>query len=290
MLYNNSLVDPCFFISYTIVRSYVLVTLLPMKSYCIRNRFVSVILLAVCAFLVSFFAPSSVFSQATSSGIATYLPIHADNIQDGAIVVTSEKGYTLSTTPYDPHIFGVVTQKPAVSFENRTQKNTYPVVTTGRAYVLVTTKNGTIQEGDFITTSDITGVGQKADKNGYIVGTAAQDFTASQGKVLVYLSPRFHNTGATAPLNLLANLQSAATSPFLTPLTSLRYLLAVIVTALSFALGFLYFGRIAKNGLDALGRNPLAAKTIAAGIAFNMIMTVVIMVSGLFLAYIILVL
>ncbi len=91
-------------------------------------------------------------------------------------------------------------------------------------------------------------------------------------------------------INLLSNFKSAASSPFLSPLTSLRYLLAVVVTATAFGLGFLYFGRIAAHGVEALGRNPLASKIIIAGIVFNAVMTAVIVVGGLFLAYLILIL
>jgi hypothetical protein len=72
-------------------------------------------------------------------------------------------------------------------------------------------------------------------------------------------------------------------------LASLRYLLAIIVAVMAFGLGFVYFGRVAKGGVEALGRNPLAGRAIQLSVLMNLILTVAIMVGGLVLAYIILI-
>jgi hypothetical protein len=70
----------------------------------------------------------------------------------------------------------------------------------------------------------------------------------------------------------------------------MRYLAAVLTTAVAFALGFFFFGRHGKAGIEALGRNPLAARTIGIGMAINIFLTVVVMGVGLLIAYMILVL
>jgi hypothetical protein len=73
------------------------------------------------------------------------------------------------------------------------------------------------------------------------------------------------------------------------PLESLRYLLAFIIAIVSFGLGFLYFGRVIKTGVEAIGRNPLASRTIQATIFVNIVITIVIVGTGLALAALILI-
>ncbi len=234
------------------------------------------------------------WAQEISSGIAIAIPIMDAQVVDGSIISATDKGYVLSNEPYDPTIYGVVTEKPAVSFELATASaNMYPVITSGKVFVRVA--GGQIKKGDFVTSSKTPGVGQKGDSSGYILGTALEDWQGDQqktGLILVAVAPKYNTAVSSSGrgINLLTNVKSAASSPFLTPLTSLRYLLAVVVTAVSFFGSFWYFGRFGKTGIEALGRNPLAAKTITMGIIFNLLLTVVILLAGLFLAYLILVL
>ena len=59
---------------------------------------------------------------------------------------------------------------------------------------------------------------------------------------------------------------------------------------ISFSLGFIYFGRVAKTGIEAMGRNPMAGKMIQLSVLFNIIVTVIIVLIGLAIAYLILIL
>ena len=241
----------------------------------------------------------AVRAQSVSSGIAINLPVAGTGIESGTIISATKDGYVLTKEPYDPAIFGVVTLTPAVSFEASGAAGLYPVITNGKVYVRVSASGGAIKTGDFLTASKTPGVGQKAEGTGFILGTALEGWECSEklkdqsclGLILVSVSPRY-NTAVSGGrgVNLFTNIRSAASSPFLSPLTSLRYLLAVTVTAVSFAMGFWYFGRFGKTGIEALGRNPLAARTISLGIAVNLLLTVVIVGGGLFLAYLVLVL
>ncbi|MBM3208775.1 hypothetical protein FJZ40_00575 [Candidatus Shapirobacteria bacterium] len=227
-----------------------------------------------------------------SSGVALSILVKGEKIADGGLVSSTPEGYVLSATAYDPSFYGVVAFKPAVAFESTASADLYPVITSGKVYLLADSGTGPIKEGDFITTSKTPGVGQKGEGGGFMIGTALENLAAGKtAKLLVSLNPRYNtNVVGGKGVNLLLSIKTAAASPFLTPLTSLRYLLAVIVSALSFGLGFFFYGRFAKTGIEALGRNPLAAKTISAGIVFNVLLTTVIIFSGLFLAYLILVL
>ncbi len=228
-----------------------------------------------------------------SSGVAVNLPVQEANVSDGDIVTSTDKGYFLAKIPYDPSIYGVVSLSPAVSFGS-SSGFTYPVISSGKAYVLVSSVNGSIKIGDFITSSRIPGIGMRANQDGYILGTALGNYTNTNpratGRILVAIAPRYTTAVSYEGkgINLLLSLRSAASSPFLSPLTSLRYLLAVFVTAACFVFGFLHFGRFGKTGIEALGRNPYKAKTISFGIAVNILFTIIFIVAGLFLAYVVL--
>lgn len=248
------------------------------------------------ALIIFFLSASSAAGaeEKVSSGIATSIIINAQTVYDGDIVSSSDRGYVLSSIPYDPSVYGVVAKLPAVVFEATENPDAHPVITSGKVYVRVTTSNGQINKDDRITTSEILGVGQKATENGFTIGTALESFSSENpdqiGKILVVLKPQYNLVAGGRGINLLKNLKVAAASPFLSPLTSMRYLLAVMVSGTSFSLGFLYYGRITKTGIEALGRNPLAAKAISAGIVLNVLLTAVIILAGLFLAYLVLVL
>lgn len=233
--------------------------------------------------------------EAFSSGMALSVPISGDAVVDGSLVSSGQAGFELSKVDYDPAFYGVVTTKPAVVFESvASTSGLFPVTTTGTVMVRVSTENGAIASGDNITTSITPGRGIRAESEGYIVGTALEDCTQEQSECLipVSLAPRFAPGKQTAMkgINLITNIKKAASSPFLTPLTSMRYLLAVITTAVSFAFGFYYFGRSGKTGIEALGRNPLAAKKIGVGMILNFLLTTVFIGAGLLIAYMILVL
>lgn len=254
-------------------------------------------ILLIATFCLIFFGlyPAQVRSQNNnvSTGIAISIPIASTNVQSGDIVSSTDKGYKITSTSYDPTIYGVVVANPAVFFGSSNDKSYYSVLTSGKAYVRVSDSNGQIKSGDFITSSKTAGVGQKADNLGFILGTALEDSPQKKGLILVAITPRYNTSVSVSSgirMNLWTNIKSAASSPFLTPLTSLRYLAAVAISAVSFALGFLYFGKFGKSGIEALGRNPLASKTISFGIVFNILLTIVMIVAGLFMAYLILVL
>jgi len=249
-----------------------------------------IIAFAAFTFLIFFSAKTN---AQTSSGVAISIPISDKNAKDGSIISSSTKGYILSSVSYDPSIYGVITEDPSVFIENVNLSGTKPVITSGKAYVTVSTINGEIEVNDFITTSEIKGVGQKAKINGFVLGTALEGYSEPDrnkiGKILVSINPRY-NAAFTAQGNLLQLLRSGLDAFPLAPLASFRYILAAIIVIITFVLGFMYFGKVARTGVEALGRNPLAGRSITLGILFNLILTLAIMAIGLAIAYLILVL
>lgn len=233
-------------------------------------------------------------AQSTSSGVAISIPISDKDAKDGSIISSSANGYVLTRVPYDPSIFGVVSENPSVFIENVNLPDTRPVITSGKAFVAVSTINGPIQVNDFITSSEIPGVAQKAEINGFILGTALQSYSEVNpdtiGKIQVSLDPRFNSAFIGFRGNLIQLLRDAGGIYNLSPLASLRYVLAAIIAIISFLLGFIYFGKVARQGVEAMGRNPLAGRLIQLGILFNLLLTLGIMAVGFGIAYLILIL
>jgi F0F1-type ATP synthase membrane subunit c/vacuolar-type H+-ATPase subunit K len=248
-------------------------------------------------FLVILFLFSRIFTfnalaqDATSSGVAIKATVDQDKVISGSIICSSNSGYKMCDTTYDSNLFGVVTSTPSVSIGDISANREYYILNNGLALVNVTTQNGPIKENDLITTSNISGVGQKATVNGYVLGTALSAYdnpdTSQVGKIFVSINIHPSTAFADVRSNLFQLLRRGISSAVLTPIAALRYILASIVTIVSFVLGFVYFGRLAKTGVEAVGRNPLAQRKIEAIVLLHIIITVAIFVSGLALAFMI---
>ena len=256
-------------------------------------KYTALILLTISLLLAGLVNSSSVHAQQlTSSGTAISLSIEDDNVQDGHIIASSPQGYILTGIPYDSNLYGVVTDTPALSLEDIANPDSRPVTHTGTTYVLVSSSNGNIKENDFVTSSRTPGVAQRADKNGMILGVALEEYNSTDstatGKILVAVNPHYNASFLDSRLNLFELLRTAADPSTFTPLTSLRYIMAAGIVVIAFGFGFIYFGRIAGNGVEALGRNPLASKTIQLSLLFNLGLMITIMLVGLTIAYFIL--
>jgi len=106
---------------------------------------------------------------------------------------------------YDPQMLGVISTDPsmvlhtdmnAVENGDITPAGNRPIVLTGRTLVKVSLENGPIEEGDYVTSSDIPGVGMKATKSGQVIGQALQSFdgtASSTGAILVFVKPGYYN-------------------------------------------------------------------------------------------------
>lgn len=232
-----------------------------------------------------------------------------EETQDGDIVSYKENGIVLSSSEYDDKMFGVVETTPLVAY--RRQDNTgLPIVRNGTTSVNVTTANGSIKTGDFVTTSTLPGKGQKSVASGYIIGVALQDFGEEDGEAVEVTLPqggtRQVRAGSInvaikieyAELNtarnsnrLLDALNAALFRNVQNPeqfVNVIRYILAGLAVLISFLIGFFTLARTIPKGIEALGRNPLARTTIQFGIILNIIFTVAIAGVGIVAAVILL--
>lgn len=230
--------------------------------------------------------------EITSTGIAISLPVNGENVSDGSILCTDETGLHLCDLHTDPSMYGVVTGRPSAAFESDLTENAYLVVDSGKALVRVSGANGPIVAGDFVSSSEIPGVGVKGIRNGYMLGNALDDFSGDtaeeQAMILVNINIHPSTTFTDDRSNLLEILRQGLASPLLTPLSALRYILAALVTIISFILAFIYFGRLSRAAVEAIGRNPLAQNRIQFNTLVHIFITLIIAGAGLAIAYLIL--
>lgn len=249
--------------------------------------------------LLGIFVPKHIFAQSsndlTALGIAQRVVIPGDPIPSGSLITYRDGQYKLTTEAYDPFMFGVVNSTPAIEFTYDTADETYvPLLTAGTMPVRVTAKNGPINVGDRLTSSDVPGVAMVADKSGISVGVAQEAFAPSdpnqEGMIITTLDikftlPRAITDQQKVQSKLLDAVNLSTIAALEDPVEAFRFVLAGVILLGSVAFAFLTFGRSAQNGILALGRNPLASKAISLGLVLNILLSIVIIGSGVATAW-----
>ena len=257
------------------------------------NKILKDLLIIALIFCIGIIFVRNTKAQDTGVGVAVPVSLKG-NGSDGDIVCTVEGGYGLCSNAYDTSIFGIISDNPAVAFDMQGVENPKMILTSGKVRTNVSTINGNITAGDFLTSSEKAGIGQRADKNGYVLGTALESYESgspdSIGKILVLINIHPAIGLGTARTNLLQVIRQGAGATILEPLSSLRYLLAALIVISSFIMGFIYFGRVARSGIEAIGRNPLASRVIQFNVMLHILISIVIVLVGLAIAYLILIL
>lgn len=234
--------------------------------------------------IFSFLIFENVFSQ-TLPSIAKNLEIADSDVKVGDIISQTEKGLIKSRNEYDENVIGVVGESPTLVFGKQTT-TTLPVITFGEAKVRVSNENGQIKKGDFITSSKNPGVGKKATKSGWVVGKALEDLKEKEGLILAQIDIRFISLpGTTRPTLreffglVFENLERPENFP-----TFLKYAFALLLGGGSFFFGFYMIIRTLHKGVEAIGRNPLARRSIQMAMVLNLIGIVLLTLAGLGLA------
>lgn len=127
--------------------------------------------------------------------------------QPGDVVALESSGSAATVQPahipMDQSVIGVVSSNPGEVLDDGSVPDPkVPVALAGRILTNVSTKNGAIHTGDYLTSSDIPGVAVKATTAGPVIGVAMQDFTCGlngdcQGKILMFVKNTF-TTGSQA--------------------------------------------------------------------------------------------
>ena len=242
-----------------------------------------------------FFVASPTVAQ-QPHGIAEYVVVNDSSVRDGQIIVLTQEGYRVSAEAYSANIFGVATVDPAVAWSRLPKAGTTAVVNNGTTNVLVTEAEGPIAIGDWVTTSDERGLGMRATQPGMVLGRALSPLPTGSGSgtITVAIAPQFATPEGIEelPLSPGAALETLR-SGFIVATSgaanfSIRYALAVLALLIALGFAFWIFSRTATNSVAAVGRNPLAKRSILFVAAVNVGMSIAIVIAGLVLAFLIL--
>ena len=224
--------------------------------------------------------------------VTALYPIADTEAVDGEILTAGGDGLTRSSIGFDNKMFGILQERPLLVYRVRASEGK-PVIRGGIAQVNVTTFDGPIKYGDYITSSSIPGKGQKASESGYILGVALAEFsgegaeqiqdplggTVAVGKIPIAIKIEY--TELTNP-RFAGRLFGFVGQSFLENVKDpkqlglvIRYIAAGLIILLTFTFGFLTFSRSVAKSVEAIGRNPLAKSTIQLSMIINIVLLVV---------------
>lgn len=233
-----------------------------------------------------------VLAQISSSSVAYEIDIPTDT-PDGTLICSYQNDYRPCSASYDSGIVGVITRSPSAAFINQavTDEERVLIATAGQTLIRVNNSSGAISVGDLITSSTSPGVASLAIQNGSVVGRALEAYDSSdEGVILADIYIHYTLAFTDDRNNLLEILRQGISAPVITPLAVLRYMFAGLVLIAAFVMSFMYFGRISRSSIEAIGRNPLGTRFIQLNLILNLILMFLFVGAGLGLSYLILIL
>jgi hypothetical protein len=257
-------------------------------------------------------APLSAWAQAVTRAYTS-----DGTMQRGMIVKISDKDSgkveALSTKETDD-MEGVVVaanDSPVTISDTDPENSQVFVANSGHYQVLVSDQNGVIKNNDYLTISSVAGVAMKSDKSQTIVvGKALAGFdgktnvsgtttlTDNRGNttqtsiglipVDINISRNPLQSGFNSSVPGLQSLHAGAQAIVNKPVDPARFYVAIILLLMITGIGgsLLYSG--VRNGFVAIGRNPLAKKSITRSLIQVVITSVIIFIIGLVGVYLIL--
>lgn len=238
------------------------------------------------SFMVFFVA--TVHAQTPGNDVTSVYEVADTDAVDGDILVTTDKGLVRATKAFDNRMFGIINSKPILVYRNNDIKG-QPVMRQGITSVNVTTVNGAIKYGDYITSSVIAGKGAKAPVSSYVLGVALSDFSGegastidgpkgkvASGKINVAIRMEYPEvTSGRAASGIFSLITNSLMENIRDPkqfAIVIRYIAAGLVILLSFTFAFLTFSRSIVKSIEGLGRNPLAKNTLQLSIIINVLL------------------
>lgn len=263
----------------------------------------------ICAVLaVAWALPGQAGAQAVAQSYAADTPL-----QPGMVVkLTGDKSKVAPVTQSDnDKMHGVVIQAndaPLTLTEGEVPQAVF-VVSSGKYKILVTDQNGPIKKGDYLIVSAVDGVAMKANSSiKYIIGKALSDFNGKTdvlsqtklkdgtgrertvnfgyvtGDITVSRNPLAPPEDSNLP-GFLRKASEAVSGKPVSPFRGYVALGVLIVTSLIVVV-VLYAG--VRTSLIAMGRNPLARKSIVRNLIQVVLVGMIILVSGLIAVYLLL--
>jgi len=214
-----------------------------------------------------------------------------------------------ATRENQSRLHGIVVASNDSSFtlSNDTEKTF--VATIGRFDGLVSTEAGTIQPGDFLTVSNISGIAMKAGEfDAHTIGKAIEGFdgdvnsvstteitddlgnsrTVSIGRILVDVSVGPNPLLRPDDNSLPEFLQEATEAIAGKQVSAVRVYIGIfiILAASSISGSLMYSG--ARSSITSIGRNPLSKKSITKSLMQIILTGIIIFLIGLFGVYLLL--
>lgn len=287
-------------------------------QYLRHSRFLllPVIFVSGLIFLLSF---KVVLSASVSHNFATVAaPVLVEGEVKNHDIVSyygKEDIYRASGSFADESMFGVIVDDPVLYMESEVSlsEKARPVVRYGEVTVNVSTLGGEIKAGDIVTTSPISGIGQRVSKKDapYILGFALETMILS-GEIVEYegnevylgtvpvalrIGPYLTREGvsfvssgkeyATLFKEISENggiVQQQVDPNAIGAFKVFRYMLAVAVAITAMIVSVGRFGDAFKQSVVSVGRNPLARSQIRSILFWNVLLIVLVSGTGLGIA------
>lgn len=276
-----------------------------------KAKLVKILVLFFSLLLSNLSLAGFIQAQSQPTEITSTFDIADKQAVDGDIIVFSQsQGLIRASAAYDVRLFGVLQRNPLLVYR-RSDNGGDPLLRSGVVLVNVSTLNGEIKAGDYLTSSEIAGLSEKASESGYVIGTALASFSAKDGTSIDYKPTYAPNQGKKITVGKVmaavrieyADLSSARSANRLFSYFSaamfrniqdpqrfteiFRYIASGLVVLVAFAVGFLTFTRSIPKSIEAIGRNPLAAGAIRFSIILNIVFTILIGLVGIIAAVVI---
>lgn len=203
----------------------------------------------------------------------------------------------------------VASNDAPISLSDPTKKQTF-VAVFGKYDVLVSAQNGPIKGGDYITISSVEGVGMKADgEQEVILGKAIGNFNGTNDvESTITLNDNLGGTQDVGLKRILVDISisrnptytgdsNAGVPQFLSkaaqlvtkkPVTALRLYACLGILGLSLVVAGIIIYSGVQTGMTAVGRNPLAKKTILHNLVTVTLMAMIIVIIGVVAVYLLL--
>lgn len=203
----------------------------------------------------------------------------------GTIVALDGDKFVVSTRKAQNVLIGVVAETPIAEVEpldlpqgarfSGNGDNT-KLALVGVASVKVSSVNGNIKVGDYVTSSDKAGVGMLAESEGYVLGTALEKYDSDNPDEIGFIKVSLNVHLKEPKLDITGNpavdiFRLAVLSMYEQPRQALKYLIALILGISGLAYVFTSIGKNIRLSIIAIGRNPLASKKIYRGMFLNIL-------------------
>ncbi|MFA7285699.1 MAG: hypothetical protein WC011_02535 [Candidatus Paceibacterota bacterium] len=129
--------------------------------------------------------------------------VNTYDVTEGSIDWTKVKGtitkLVKSEKAYQGNVIGIVSDNfgdfSSTGYNIKPEDNPMPVALVGRLPVKIATSSSDIKAGDYITTSNEIGRGMKANRAGFVIGKALEDWSNVDGKdtVMVFVEQGYYN-------------------------------------------------------------------------------------------------